>query len=160
VPVALEIATHRRFAECGQARYRRVGHLALFWGFVGAAVTSGLLIVAIYVQGESMPLGLGHPYKILGNVSAVLLLLGGGILVANRFTQEDRIGASTAFDWFFNGVVALVILTGVGAELGRLLRDLPLLEVRSPGLSHPGHGPRADGTGSPGDAILNRSRRT
>jgi quinone-modifying oxidoreductase, subunit QmoC len=120
-PVALEIATHRRFGECGEARYRRVGHLALFWGFVGAAVTSGLLIVAIYVQGESMPLGLGHPYKILGNVSAVLLLLGGGILVANRLTQEDRIGASTAFDWFFNGVVALVILSGVAAELARLL---------------------------------------
>jgi len=120
-PVALEIATHRRFGECGSARYRRLGHLALFWGFVGAAITSGLLIVAIYVQGESMPLGLGHPYKILGNVSAVLLLLGGGILVANRFTQEDRVGASTAFDWFFNGVVALVILTGVAAELARLL---------------------------------------
>jgi quinone-modifying oxidoreductase, subunit QmoC len=120
-PVALEIATHKRFGECGSARYRRVGHLALFWGFVGAAVTSGLLIVAIYVQGEQMPLGLAHPYKVLGNVSAVLLLLGGGILVVNRLTQEDRVGASTAFDWFFNGVVALVIVTGVGAELARLL---------------------------------------
>jgi quinone-modifying oxidoreductase subunit QmoC len=41
--------------------------------------------------------------------------------VANRLTQEDRVGASTAFDWFFNGVVALVILTGVVAELVRLL---------------------------------------
>jgi quinone-modifying oxidoreductase subunit QmoC len=120
-PVALEIATHRRFGECGSARYRRVGHLALFWGFVGAAVTSGLLIVAIYVQGERMPLGLGHPYKILGNLSAVLLLLGGGILVANRLTQDGRVGASTAFDWFFNVVVALVIVTGVVAELARLL---------------------------------------
>jgi quinone-modifying oxidoreductase subunit QmoC len=120
-PVALEIATHKRFGECGQAGSRRVGHLALFWGFVGAAVTSGLLIVAIYVQGESMPLGLGHPYKILGNISAVLLLLGGGILVANRLTQEDRVGRSTAFDWFFGAVVALVILTGVAAELARLL---------------------------------------
>jgi quinone-modifying oxidoreductase, subunit QmoC len=120
-PVALEIATHKRFGECGEARYRRLGHLALFWGFAGAAVTSGLLIVAIYVQGESMPLGLGHPYKILGNVSAALLLLGGGLLVANRLTQEDRVGGSTAFDWFFGGVVSLVILTGVLAELARLL---------------------------------------
>jgi quinone-modifying oxidoreductase subunit QmoC len=120
-PVGLEIATHRRFGECGSAGNRRIGHLALFWGFVGAAVTSGLLIVAIYVQGETTPLALAHPYKILGNVSAVLLLLGGGILVVNRLSQEEKIGASTAFDWFFDGIVVLVIVTGVGAEGARLL---------------------------------------
>jgi quinone-modifying oxidoreductase subunit QmoC len=121
VPVTLEIATHRRFGECGSAGYRRAGHLALFWGFVGAAVTSGLLIVAIYVQGEATPLSLGHPYKILGNVSALLLVLGGGILVANRLAQEHRASASTAFDWFFDAVVVLVIVSGVGAEGARLL---------------------------------------
>jgi quinone-modifying oxidoreductase subunit QmoC len=121
VPVTLEIATHKRFGECGFAGYRRAGHLALFWGFVGAAVTSGLLIVAIYVQGEATPLALGHPYKILGNVSAVLLLLGGGILVANRLGQEEKVGASTAFDWFFDGIVVLVIVSGVAAEGARLL---------------------------------------
>ena len=48
-----------------------MGHLLLFWGFVGAAVTSGLLIFAIYVQGYELPLPLLHPYKILGNISAV-----------------------------------------------------------------------------------------
>jgi quinone-modifying oxidoreductase subunit QmoC len=119
--VAVEIASHKRFAECGRAGYRRLGHLALFWGFVGAAVTSGLLVLAIYVQGAPMPLPLGHPYKVLGNVSAVLLLLGAGLLLANRLGQMQRLGASTAFDWFFSGVVALVILSGVGAELVRLL---------------------------------------
>jgi quinone-modifying oxidoreductase, subunit QmoC len=120
-PVGLEIATHKRFGECGSAHYRRAGHLALFWGFMGAALTSGLLIVAIYLQGEQLPLALGHPYKILGNLSALLLLLGGSILVVKRLTQDDRVAASTAFDWFFNGVVALVILSGVAAELARLL---------------------------------------
>jgi quinone-modifying oxidoreductase subunit QmoC len=120
-PVALEIATHKRFAECGGAGYRRVGHLALFWGFVGAALTSGLLILAIYVQGEATPLALGHPYKILGNVSALLLVLGVGVLVANRVGQDVEKSGSTAFDWFFSGVVALVVFTGVGSELARLL---------------------------------------
>jgi quinone-modifying oxidoreductase subunit QmoC len=120
-PVTLEIATHKRFGECGSAGYRRIGHLALFWGFVGAAVTSGLLIIAIYVQGEALPLALGHPYKILGNVSAILLVLGGGILVTNRLTQKESVGGSTSFDWYLNGVVALVIVSGVGAEGARLL---------------------------------------
>ena len=38
-----------------------------------AAVTSGLLIWAIYVMHEEMPLPLGHPFKVLGNLSAALL---------------------------------------------------------------------------------------
>jgi quinone-modifying oxidoreductase subunit QmoC len=121
LPVTLEIATHKRFGECGSAGYRRAGHLALFWGFVGAAATSGLLIIAIYIQGEATPLALGHPYKVLGNLSAVLLLLGGGILVANRLTTNQGTSASTAFDWYFSGVVVLVIVTGVAAEVARLL---------------------------------------
>ncbi len=119
--VTMEIATHARFGRCGAARYRRTGHLALFWGFAGAAVTSALLIVAIYVQGERMPLPFGHPYKVLGNLSAALLLLGGGILLASRVVEGERAGRSTAFDWFFGGVVSLAILSGVVSELARLL---------------------------------------
>jgi quinone-modifying oxidoreductase subunit QmoC len=131
--VAVEIAAHRRFGDCGSAGWRRLGHLALFWGFVGAAATSGLLVIAMYVQGEAMPLAQAHPYKILGNLSALLLLLGSGILIANRLTQERRLGGSTAFDWFLNGVVALVIVTGVLAELLRLLvgRGVPVAAAAS-----------------------------
>jgi quinone-modifying oxidoreductase subunit QmoC len=117
----VDIATHRRFASCGTARYRRLGHLALFWGFVGAAVTSGLLIIGIYVQGYELPLPLLHPYKLLGNISAAALVVGGGILVFERLFDRERAGASTAFDSFFSTVVALVIVTGVLVELVRLL---------------------------------------
>ena len=98
-----------------------MGHLLLFWGFVGAAVTSALLIVAIYLQGYEMPLPLLHPYKLLGNVSALALLIGGGILVFTRLTDRDRAGSSTAFDSFFTAVVTLVIATGVLVELARLV---------------------------------------
>jgi quinone-modifying oxidoreductase subunit QmoC len=117
----VDIATHRRFASCGTARYRRLGHLALFWGFVGAAVTSGLLIIGIYVQGYELPLPLLHPYKLLGNISAAALVVGGGILVFERLFDRERAGASTAFDSFFSTVVALVIVTGVLVELVRFL---------------------------------------
>jgi quinone-modifying oxidoreductase subunit QmoC len=117
----VDIATHSRFGDCGPARFRRLGHLLLFWGFVGAAVTSGLLIFAIYVQGYELPLPLMHPYKLLGNISAVALVVGAGILVAARLTDRDRAGTSTAFDSFFTTVVALVIVTGVLVELVRLV---------------------------------------
>jgi quinone-modifying oxidoreductase subunit QmoC len=117
----VDIATHQRFGSCGTARLRRLGHLLLFWGFVGAAVTSGLLIFAIYVQGYELPLPLMHPYKLLGNLSAVALVVGAGILVAARLSDGKPAGASTAFDSFFTTVVALVIATGVLVELARLL---------------------------------------
>jgi quinone-modifying oxidoreductase subunit QmoC len=117
----VDIATHERFGSCGTARFRRLGHLALFWGFVGAAVTSGLLIFAIYIQGYELPLALLHPYKLLGNLSAILLVVGAGILVVARLSDRDRAGASTAFDSFFSTVVVLVIATGVLVELVRLV---------------------------------------
>jgi len=117
----IDISTHTRFGSCGTAHFRRMGHLLLFWGFVGAAVTSALLIVAIYIQGYEMPLSLLHPYKILGNLSAVALVIGGGILVTTRLADRDRAGHSTAFDSFFTAVVALVIATGVLVELARLV---------------------------------------
>jgi quinone-modifying oxidoreductase subunit QmoC len=117
----VDIVTHERFGSCSTARFRRLGHLLLFWGFVGAAVTSALLIVAIYIQGYEMPLPLLHPYKLLGNLSAVALVVGAGILVAARLSDGKQAGASTAFDSFFTTVVALVIVTGVLVELARLL---------------------------------------
>ena len=113
-PALGEVATHKRFGTCGAAKPREFGHLTLMWGFVGAAVTSGLLIVGIYVQHLAMPLALTHPYKVLGNLSAVLLVIGAGVLVANRLGGVLKAGASTAFDTYFLTVVVLVITPVLG----------------------------------------------
>jgi len=121
VPVMIEISTHKRFGSCDAAASRRWGHFALLWGFVGAAVTSGLLLLAIYVLKSEMPLPLLHPFKVLGNLSAVLLVVGGSILLYNRLVGGNRTGSSTAFDNFFLFVVILVIATGVLTEVGRFL---------------------------------------
>jgi quinone-modifying oxidoreductase, subunit QmoC len=123
LPTLGEIATHKRFAMCTTARPRQLGHLTLLWGFVGAAVTSGLLIVGIYVQHLEMPLALSHPYKILGNASMVLLLVGIAVLVGNRLGDAKVAGASSAFDTFFLSLVVLVVLTGTAVEMVRLAGD-------------------------------------
>lgn len=120
-PVLVEISTHKRFGSCDAAASRRWGHFALLWGFVGAAVTSGLLLLAIYVLKSEMPLPLLHPFKVLGNLSAVLLVVGGAIVLYNRLVGGDRTGSSTAFDNFFLSVVLLLIATGVLTEVGRFL---------------------------------------
>ncbi len=119
MPVLAEIATHKRFASCEAARPRRFGHLFLLWGFIGAAITSGLLVVALYGFHTELPLPMEHPFKILGNVSGVLLVVGGVLLVRNRLIDGERAGTSTAFDTFFLTVVLAVIATGVLSEVGR-----------------------------------------
>jgi quinone-modifying oxidoreductase subunit QmoC len=127
VPAMVEIATHKRFGSCGAAEPRKLGHLALLWGFVGAAVTSGLLIPYLYQDyipfalpfAEPYPLAITHPVKILGNVSAALLIIGGAMLVGNRFDPSVA-GRTKAFDVFFLSVVCVVIATGMVIQLARL----------------------------------------
>jgi len=118
MPILGEIGTHKRFGNCDATSSRRWAHFGLLWGFVGAALTSGLLIVAMYISNSPLPLELIHPYKILGNVSAVFLLVGVIWLIVNRFGDPLRGGISRAFDLFFLLVVLLVIITGVLAEVG------------------------------------------
>ena len=117
--VAADILAHRRFERCGEARPRRSGHLVLVLGFLGALVTTTLLGVAMDVLGIKTPLPQGHPIKLIGNASAVLLVVGLAFLVANR-ARGDGAGRTRPFDVFFLALVGVVVLSGVGAELGRL----------------------------------------
>ncbi len=125
VPVLIEILTHKRFDSCEASKSRRLGHMALLFGFAGAAITSGFLVIDLYIPAarffyEEMPLPLWHPYKLLGNVSAVLLVYGAFVIVRNRLTDMAATGASTAFDTFFLGVVVVLVATGVLTEAARL----------------------------------------
>lgn len=123
IPVLLEIATNKRLGQCDTARPRRTGHLLLMWGFVGALITTTLVAGAIHLLGAKLPYPMDHPFKILGNISAVLLVLGGLWLLINRLSETGRAGASTAFDNFFLFIVLTVVVTGVLTELGRLYFD-------------------------------------
>ncbi len=124
--VATDILAHRRFRTCGAARPRRIGHLLLLWGFVGALLTTTLLGIAIDAFGVKTPLPQLHPIKLLGNASAVLLVVGVVWLLVNRITNETASGRSRAFDNFFLALVVLLILSGVGAELGRYVLPVPV----------------------------------
>ena len=132
VPAMVDIATHRQFGKCGEGtEKRKLGHLAVMWGFVGAAVTSGLLIPYLYRDtyfswlplpfSHDYPLPLSHPVKWLGNISAVILLVGGYLLVSNRLRQGRKVGDTNAFDRFFLWTVVAVILTGVLTEVLRFV---------------------------------------
>ena len=124
IPVLKEIVFHSRFDTCEIKSQKRIGHLLLFYGFVGAAVASGLIIVAIYVLGSTLPLGQANLIKIFGNVSALLLMVGGIMLLSNRLKQDKSAGATTPFDTFFIFIILLVTFTGVMAEVARLWLDV------------------------------------
>ncbi|MFH1810477.1 MAG: quinone-interacting membrane-bound oxidoreductase complex subunit QmoC [Pseudomonadota bacterium] len=119
IPALVDIATHKRFGQCVQEKPRKLGHLALFYGFVGAAVTSGFIIVYMYIEGKPLPVPILHPYKLLGNLSAIALVIGGVWLMYRRWFLPSERGKSTAFDNFFMGVVLLLIATGILTEVAR-----------------------------------------
>jgi quinone-modifying oxidoreductase subunit QmoC len=123
IPALTDIATHKRFGSCEAARPRKWAHFFLFWGFLGAAITSGFIIVVLYIPPfqEPLPLPLTHWIKLLGNLSAVALVLGGVWLWVNRFQDGNRAGTTTAFDSFFLYVVLGVIVTGCFVETARFV---------------------------------------
>ncbi len=136
IAVLTEIVVHRRFGKCGVGKGRKWGHFFIFWGFILAAVTSGFLVVWLYAYDLELPLfsyrcpGAAGPtchlpldnwMKIMGNIGAVSLVLGGVLILINRLSPGQPAGKSMAFDNLLLAVVLLVIATGVGAEVGRLV---------------------------------------
>jgi quinone-modifying oxidoreductase subunit QmoC len=118
IPALFDVAGHRRFGKCDTAGGRRWGHFALMWGFIGALVATTLAIVALYILDE-YPLPFWHPFKIVGNVAAVFLLVGGFWLLINRLRVDTPAGSSSAYDNFFMSLVLTVIVTGVLTEAAR-----------------------------------------
>ena len=143
IGVFVAIAVHNKFSSCdrGVAK-RRWGHFLVMWGFLGAAITSGFAVV--YLYGNSVPFSwffqylpfdnIGYPVpinhwvKLLGNASAIALVLGGLLLFVNRLNPTDQlVGKTTAFDRFFLWVVLAVIGTGVLTEIFRFVAIDPMV---------------------------------
>jgi nitrate reductase gamma subunit len=66
------------------------------------------------------PLPQLHPVKLLGYASAILLVIGVAWLLVNRLASPRTAGTSRGYDSFFIALVVLLVLSGLGAELGRL----------------------------------------
>ena len=122
IPTVVEIMTHKRFAKCGETASRKTPHLLFVWGFIGAAFTTGVIVIAMYGFNTALPIPLTNWMKVVGNISAVLLIVGGLMLFFNRLGGEGA-GKSTAFDNFFLFVAVMVGITGTLTEVGRFVLD-------------------------------------
>jgi quinone-modifying oxidoreductase subunit QmoC len=114
--VLAEVVIQKSLFECGKRRW--VSHMTMFWGFVGAAATSTLLYL---FHNDGIALPLADPIKILGNLSAVLLLLGLLLSVEKRLRDSFERSNTIFFDSFFLLLFAGAALTGVATELARLM---------------------------------------
>jgi quinone-modifying oxidoreductase subunit QmoC len=142
-----EIVTHERFGQCGIASGRKLAHLAVFFGFIGLAVTTGLSFfyewglhrhaAELRVAGESVLVAtpaavaegtwegmaavpMSDPLKWLRNLSALLLAVGVVLVLINRVSTAAKAGSGSYYDWLFIGVVISVGATGILAQFLRI----------------------------------------
>ncbi|HUI46057.1 MAG TPA: quinone-interacting membrane-bound oxidoreductase complex subunit QmoC [Nitrospirota bacterium] len=132
-----EILGHSKFADCTVNKGRRLGHMLLFYAFVGLAVVTTWAIVYLYgfellgIQpfgpfhfGES-PYPMSDPVKILALASSIAFAAGVILLLVNRLAQAGKAGMGSYFDWIF-----LTIVIGVGAT-GMLSWALRLADMNA-----------------------------
>ncbi len=131
-PAIKETVQHTRFNECGPNLNRVKGHLPLLLSFIGLLLVTGYSFIRKDFFGLFYPelhkvIPLLDPVKILANISAVALLVGIWILWSNRAAREKEKGvAPTFYDWFLIGEIMAVGVTGLGAELFRLMNMMTI----------------------------------
>jgi quinone-modifying oxidoreductase subunit QmoC len=59
-----------------------------------------------------------NPVKWLANLGGIALIIGGGLMIANRWSKKDQISAFK--DWYLLGMVVGLGLTGLLTEVIRL----------------------------------------
>lgn len=115
----IDVLKHSRFTECGTSKYRFYAHFMIFWGFIVLGIATLGDIVYLYGFGvEELALPITDPVKILGNIGAILLILGSGWAIVARFSNE-KIGYGTYFDWIFLSTIFAIGITGVAVEAFR-----------------------------------------
>ncbi len=134
-----ELLSHARFRKCGANHPRAIGHMLLFFGFGGAMITTGAVLVFVFIPHylsllgmESshsffqVPINLPHPVKILGASSGLALTTGGGLLLYRRWTHRDEVGATGYADYLFLYMLSIAGFTGILSWLTRL-SGVPML---------------------------------
>jgi quinone-modifying oxidoreductase subunit QmoC len=126
-PSIIEILQHKRFKECTVNADRVKGHQPMVFGFIGLFIVTCYSlftqdVIGIFIPSMHGPISMWNPVKLLANVSAVAMIAGIGILWMNRSKMEaDGKATNTFYDWFLIWIVMGVGVTGLAAELLRLI---------------------------------------
>lgn len=126
-PSLVETFKHDRFKECKANSDRIKGHQPLMYAFIGLFIVTCYSfftqdVIGIFIPSMHGPISMMNPFKWLANVSAVAMIVGIGILWMNRTKLEEAGKASkTFYDWFLIWMICGVGITGLLAELLRLV---------------------------------------
>jgi quinone-modifying oxidoreductase subunit QmoC len=134
-----EIFAHTKFKKCGANSDRTLAHRLVLFGFIGLFITTNWAVFYLYVFDWASPYSLEDPkilalfgqsqamitiayfsFKIFGNISALLLLIGGLMVLANRMKDRGFVSKTSSFDWIFAFIILLVAVTGILSEMLRL----------------------------------------
>ncbi|HWR59790.1 MAG TPA: quinone-interacting membrane-bound oxidoreductase complex subunit QmoC [Thermodesulfovibrionales bacterium] len=118
--VLLDVLSHNRFKKCNVTKARSTSHLLVFYAFIGLAITTSWAVFYLYVLGIPSPYPLYDPMKLVGNISALALLVGTMLVITNRLKNTEKAGAGSYYDWLFIFVVFGIMATGILSELFRL----------------------------------------
>lgn len=110
IQVKMEVLRHSKFADCNLQKARKIAHFLLFYGFVLLIFVTLYAIVAVFIN--AYPLTPTNPFKIIGNIASVMLLVGLGIFMYIRLFDHSVIGKSTYADGLL--LVSIFLLTGSG----------------------------------------------
>ncbi|MEW6620000.1 MAG: quinone-interacting membrane-bound oxidoreductase complex subunit QmoC [bacterium] len=119
ISTIVEILTHNRFNKCEVNKLRSIAHLGVFYGFIGLAITTALAVFYLYILKQESPYPLLSPVKIIGNISALTLLIGIILVIGNRLKNKEKTGLGSYFDWSLIVVIAVVVLTGILSQFTR-----------------------------------------
>jgi|CZKD01.1.fsa_nt_gi quinone-modifying oxidoreductase subunit QmoC len=118
VSVTRQIATHRQFSQCQQFPLSRWAHISVFYGFITLLALAGAAATLIAL-GAPYPLPVFHPFKIAGNLAAVLVISGSFYFCIQRRRASRNRDASSWFDWVLLVELLLVSVTGLLSEIFR-----------------------------------------
>lgn len=131
-PAVKETLAHKRFNECGANKSRTYGHMPLVFSFMALLAVTGYSFIRKDIAGLFYPelhgpIPMSDPFKILANIAAIALITGIIIIWVNRSRLEETGKATpTYYDWFLIGVITTVGITGLAAQMMRLI-EIPVL---------------------------------
>ncbi len=123
IPTLIQVIMHDVFANCGVNKDRKIPHLLALLSFVALFATTNWAVFYLYVLGwaPGSYSSLGNPLKWLGNIGAVMLIVGVIWLIKNRKAKADKEGnTGSAFDWNLLYLILLIGITGFVAQVFRI----------------------------------------
>ena len=118
IKVIPTILKHSKFSECGENKERSSGHLMVLYSFIGLFIVTNIFFVTLYGLQIHGPYSQINPVKWLANISGVVLVAGGYLLMKSRMDKKDQ--TNSYKDWYLIGLVLGLGVSGMLTEITRL----------------------------------------